>query len=148
MSNSNIFDFEAISVEMNRIIEKYEETPFIGEDGIEVKIRTKTQIKEKYHEHHPCSYGACIRTDYPELIKECLKYMPKHPHVSISENQIEYIYRGTSTEDLQRQFYQDIKEIQEVIHNALKLNIPLKMSLNDTKNFEQATHCHICEKPL
>ena len=45
--------------------------------------------------------------------------------------------RGTSTEDLQRQFYQDIKEIQEAINNALKLNIPLKMAIFDTMNYEQ-----------
>ena len=103
---------------MKRIIEQYEERTNIDEDGNEVKIIfTTNKIKETYHEHHACAYGACIRTDYPELIKECSKFIPKHPHVSFRENQIEYIYRGTSTDDLQRQFYQDIKEIQEAINN-------------------------------
>jgi len=64
-------------------------------------------------------------------------FIPKHPQFSISENQIEYVYRGTSTEDLQRQFYQDKKEIQEAINSAFKLNIPHKMTLFDTMNMNR-----------
>jgi len=45
-------DFEAVSVEKKRIIEKHEEKTMIGEDGKEEKKIIKTQIKETYHEHH------------------------------------------------------------------------------------------------
>jgi len=70
----------------------------------------------------------------------------QNDHVSYIDNYIIYTYVGTSEDDLQRQFYEDMKEIQSVTRKVLDYNCKMIMTTEDKKDYIEATTCHICEQ--
>ena len=83
---------------------------------------------EKYQKHTACSFGYKVVCHYDE------KY---------SGDVV--IYRG---EDCIQKFmkcmFEEVKNCQSIIRDDF--NKPLKMTGEDEKGFQKATHCHICEK--
>ena len=65
-------------------------------------------------------------------------------HVSYRDDKIIYLYLGDSLDDLQRQFFEDMKEIQSIIRKVLDYNPTLKNTAEDKKDYAESTKCHIC----
>ena len=83
---------------------------------------------EKYQKHTACSFGYKVVCYYDE---------------NYSGDVV--IYRG---EDCIQKFmkcmFEEVKNCQSIIRD--NFNKPLKMTNEDEKSFQKATHCHICEK--
>ena len=83
---------------------------------------------EKYQKHTACSFGYKVVCHYDQ------KY---------SGDVV--IYRG---EDCIQRFmkcmFEEVKNCQSIIRD--NFNKPLKMTNEDEESFNEATHCHICEK--
>ena len=118
--------------------------------------KTKTVMKgikeetEEYDEHQVCAYSFKVKSDYESLIEEYKKILElnkeRTSQIEIDEGGIMYLYRGKDTEDTQRQLYEDLKEIQWTVRDAMKLNIKMEMTEDDKKDFQESNKCHICEQ--
>ena len=83
---------------------------------------------EKYQKHTACSFGYKVVCHYDKEYSGDV-----------------VIYRG---EDCIQKFmkcmFEEVKNCQSIIRD--NFNKPLKMTNEDEKSFQKATHCHICEK--
>ena len=111
-------------------------------EAIAVDIDKDKQI------HQVCSYAAAVVSQYDNLIKLYNERSTKKEHVTFYNNMIIYLYRGKDSDDLKRQYFEDMTDIQLSIIHAMKLNIEINMTEEDEINFNKETICHICEKEL
>ena len=83
---------------------------------------------EKYQKHTACSFGYKVVCHYDEMYSGDV-----------------VIYRGKDCiEKFMKCMFEEVKNCQKIIRD--NFNKPLKMSIEDEKAFNEATHCHICEK--
>ncbi|XP_039304370.1 uncharacterized protein LOC120357599 [Solenopsis invicta] len=45
-------------------------------------------------------------------------------------------------------FVEQLKDLAQIVNNILSVNVPMDLTQDDWKKFNNATHCHICEKPF
>ncbi|XP_025992395.2 uncharacterized protein LOC113004158 [Solenopsis invicta] len=45
-------------------------------------------------------------------------------------------------------FVEQFKDLAQIVNNILSVNVPMDLTQDDWKKFNNATHCHICEKPF
>ena len=83
---------------------------------------------EKYQKHTACSFGYKVVCHYDQMYSGDV-----------------VIYRGEDCiEKFMKCMFEEVKNCQKIIRD--NFNKPLKMTGEDEKAFEKATHCHICEK--
>ena len=88
----------------------------------------KKSYTEKYQKHTACSFGYKVVCHYDEEYSGDV-----------------VIYRGEDCiEKFMKCMFEEVKNCQTIIRD--NFNKPLKMTEEDEKAFEEATHCHICEK--
>ena len=88
----------------------------------------KKSYTEKYQKHTACSFGYKVVCYYDQ------KY---------SGDVV--IYRGEDCiEKFMKCMFEQVKNCQKIIRD--NFNKPLKMTNEDEESFNEATHCHICEK--
>ena len=88
----------------------------------------KKSYTEKYQKHTACSFGYKVVCYYDQ------KY---------SGDVV--IYRGEDCiEKFMKCMFEEVKNCQKIIRD--NFNKPLKMTNEDEESFNEASHCHICEK--
>ena len=82
----------------------------------------------KYQKHTACSFGYKVVCHYDEMYSGDV-----------------VIYRGEDCiEKFMKCMFEEVKNCQSIIRD--NFNKPLKMTNEDEESFNEATHCHICEK--
>ena len=88
----------------------------------------KKSYTEKYQKHTACSFGYKVVCHYDK------SYSGDY-----------FIYRGKDCiQRFIKYMFEEVKNCQSIIRD--NFNKPLKMNNEDEKSFQEATHCHICEK--
>lgn len=81
----------------------------------------------KTQHHQPCGFSYCVVSSVQEYCKEPI------------------VYRGEDAIDVFLQYIlEEEKEIKEILNHI----VPMELSEEEEESFQNATHCHICNKEL
>jgi len=138
-------DFEVLTGKEMHELEQVTVAVTEGETTME---KEQKKIEREFNTHQVCAYAIIIATEYESLFEAYQGYCKNPQHIRIGNKQFAYLYRGTSSDDTMRQFFEDLMDIQNAVLKALEINIPMIMTKEEMKLYEAADMCHICEEKI
>ena len=135
-------DFEAL---INKQTKELQEVVVNAVNG-EYTATDSKKVEHTFEQHQVHSYAIQIVSQYESLINKYIEISKAKHKFFNGKKMILYMYRGASSDDTMKHFFDDLKDIQYCIPEALKLNIKCKMTNENWKEQKEAITCHICEK--
>ncbi|XP_039312526.1 uncharacterized protein LOC120359374 [Solenopsis invicta] len=103
-----------------------ERMPFIVYADLEC-ILEKTEDEKNYQHHRVFSIAYYVHCAYDNSLS---------------------MYRFHRDKNCIAWFVEQLKDLAQIVNNILSVNVPMDLTQDDWKKFNNATHCHICEKPF
>jgi hypothetical protein len=127
-------DFEClIGDEKNKKIREMEEKIKNSTDEEEKMMLCKEmkEILETEEAHTPSGYCFLFTSEYPHLMETFRKtygdIRKTANHVTFGNNQAVFLYRGNTTDEIMRQFYEDVNDVQYIIcAHLMRQNEPIE----------------------
>jgi len=103
-----------------------ERMPFVVYADLEC-ILEKTETEETYQHHRVFSIAYYVHCSYDASL--C-------------------VYRFRRDKDCVAWFAEQLRVLAHKVKSILSANVPMKFTQDDLKKFNNATYCHVCEKPF
>lgn len=100
-----------------------------------------------YQEHKAASYGYKVVSLNPEENKD-FKYISvvANTNAGVVRSGAQVSPMGNTTDDVALYFLEEMRAVCSKLKERIRINTPMKLTRKEEDDFQEATHCHICQR--